>query len=161
MRIDSDDSILNMCLGTAITRVEQYLARPLITQTYTISGDNSVSARGLGLLFAIEVEMPFANLLSLESFYDYDEDSETYTLVDPDNYVLNNNDLFGVIYRVPTTFNGYKLIANFGYGPDPDDIPDGIKLCILKLAALLWENNRDSALETSVLDDISTFKAYS
>lgn len=161
LRIDtadtSQDNVLAILIKGARQRVEDYLRRALITQTFSfeMSGDD----------MRPYIEIPRPPVQSITSLTTYDEvaGSETSTVVDSADYQLVEKTIL-VERNDGWTINREEragtLVYVAGYGNAGSDVPYDIRLAMLELIALRYERRGDegrdfnTSREDAILDAI-------
>ena len=137
---DTDDDALCMAmLRAAVEAVESFLNRKLITQTWDLKLDAFPCGR---------IEPPYGALQSVTSitYIDTNGDSQVWSSslyqVDTTGVLGRIEPAYGEVY--PTTrdvLNAVTVRFVCGYGDDPADVPETIRLAIL-MVAKAWYDNR-------------------
>lgn len=139
---DEDNTELEAMLDTAIFRIEEYIEKKLITQSWSCflnsfptkrktaaqndwwDGTKDISEVGLSTEFLNYIELPFGGLQSVDEFFTYDDEGNEYQF-DNNHFTLDKFSDFSRIvlkrgYTWPTTLlastSGIKINCQFGYG---------------------------------------------
>lgn len=166
LRVDGtdDDNLIEVLISAVTSRLESFLDRKLITQTWDIFFDDfpctgsdkwwdGVREGSISMLRGQEshIDLPFGPLQSVTYLKTYDEDNTDYTY-DSVNYTVDTANHFGrVSLKIgavwPTTIlrptNGALVRGVFGYGADDTSIPDAILQAAKLTIAKLYENRGD------------------
>lgn len=163
LRLDSqtDDTIVRSFLINARQFVEEYLGRSLITKTYKYSMDY-VEELDIPLWEGTKVgpdmtirrryvTLPRPPLIAVTSITAFD-DSDTGTVFSTDKYYVDNQREQGrVILRNGETWptalrvaNAIEIVYTAGYGADPTDVPEPIRLAMLQYITYMYENRGDT-----------------
>lgn len=167
LRVDSadtsQDNVIAILIKGVRQKVEDYLRRALITQTFSfeMSGDDMRSY----------IEIPRPPVQSITSLTTYDEasGSETTTVVTSTNYQLTEKTLLverNDGWDINREDRAGTLVYVAGYGDAGSDVPFDIRMAMLELLALRYERrgdeNRDNVVtrEDAILDGISGYRVY-
>jgi len=167
LRVDSadtsQDNVIAILVKGVRQKVEDYLRRALITQTFSfeMSGDDMRSY----------IEIPRPPVQSITSLTTYDEasGSETTTVVTSTNYQLTEKTLLverNDGWDINREDRAGTLVYVAGYGDAGSDVPFDIRMAMLELLALRYERrgdeNRDNVVtrEDAILDGISGYRVY-
>jgi uncharacterized phiE125 gp8 family phage protein len=129
-----DNPSLSLMLVAARQRIESFLRRSLITQTWEVILDWGPAW----------VELPRPPLQSVTSITVTGLDQNPIT-ANPVTYFVNvRAGLVGLvpaaIWPVHITPAGWQCTYVAGYGDQPEDVPAAIRLAILNVTASLYEN---------------------
>lgn len=151
LRIDgeAEDALLAKLIGAARRHVEAATGLALIAQSWSIFLDRWPAGP--------IVELPAAPLAAIEKVRVYGEDDAASTL-DPAHYyadtlmrqarlVLRRERWWPLPGRAA---NGIEIKVLAGYGEEPGDVPEGLRLAILRLVACWFENRGDDGLAPRV-----------
>ncbi len=157
MRMDhvEDDAQFAGLLSSATERAETWLNRALITRTLRATMD-AWPVDSLGWT-KTAIELPRAPLISVTSIKTYD-DADVPTTLDASKYFVDTSNLVGRIvarngqsWPTPTRVAaGIEIIWTAGYGPNPADVPEPIRLGIAVLAAWFSEQRGDETAPQDV-----------
>jgi len=167
LRVDSadtsQDNVIAILIKGVRQKVEDYLRRALITQTFSfeMSGDD----------MRAYIEVPRPPVQSITSLTTYDEasGSETTTVVTSTNYQLTEKTLLverNDGWDINREDRAGTLVYVAGYGDAGSDVPFDIRMAMLELLALRYERrgdeNRDNVVtrEDAILDGISGYRVY-
>lgn len=132
LKIDGalEDNLISALITAARQRVEEYLGKSLITQTWDVYFD-SVSDR---------VKLPRPPVQSIEGVYVMD-DTGNETIVDSADYLVRNNEILTIAgWPSYSSFQGFRVRFIAGYGPTTDDVPQAVKKAIMLLIGNMYEN---------------------
>lgn len=168
LKIDdtTENLILQSLIDAATARVENYLDKKLINQTWLLYADSfprgskampwqdgvidASIAHVLGFAPSI-INLPFGPLSSVTSVK-YFDDADASTLFAASNYSLDTVGPFGRISlksgsswpsQTLRTVNGVEIEAVFGYGATVDDVPIAIRNAIKLIVGKLFEDRGD------------------
>lgn len=143
-----DDARLTGLIAAATATAESFLNRALITRTYRGFLDAWPCNRFGGLVRGLE--LPRAPLVSIDAVATFDDD-DVETTWSADDYFADTGSLVGrLITRTTASWpwptraaNGIRIDWTAGYGPNPGDVPEDIRLGIQVLAGWLNEQRGD------------------
>ena len=162
LRVDgsSEDAEITAMINAATQRLEAMTDKKFVSQKWDIYFDDFPGSYGgawwdgeregaISEMFSANknINLPYGQLLSVESFKTFDDDNVEYTF-DSTNYNIDTVAPYGVIalkygavwpQTVLRTVNGIKIAATFGYASVPQDIQEAIKI----LVGAMFENRGD------------------
>jgi uncharacterized phiE125 gp8 family phage protein len=140
-----EDARLTGLIAAATEMAEQYTNRSFISRSY----------RGFLDCFPYcgHLELPRAPLQSVTSITTFDDDGDVATVFSADDYYVDTGSTLGrVALRSGSSWptftrrsNGAELIWVAGFGDNPADVPEGIRLAIQVLIGWLNEQRGDEA----------------
>ena len=152
LRLDSnaDDAYVEALITAARDRVEIFLRRALITQTFEFTLDGFPVSPSLIFTTSV-IDLPRPPLQSIESIKYLDTAGSEQTLP-PESYVIDSSS--DEIGRIALAWTQYwpitrcsinSVVIRFvaGYGDAPDDVPQVIRQGILIEISNLYENRED------------------
>jgi uncharacterized phiE125 gp8 family phage protein len=150
LRVDgtAEDDLVNALIKAARAHVETVTARALITQGWRAFRDQWPSKRVL--------RIPRAPVISLDALTVHDEDGAAH-LVDPSAYRLDKASVparLQVSDAAPVPglmVNGIEVDFTAGYGDQPTDVPEPLRLAMRRLVAHWYEHREaDGGAEAAV-----------
>ncbi len=147
---DTDDAYVSALITAARQRVELYLRRALITQTFEFTLDGFPASPSL-VFEATVIDLPRPPLQAIESIKYLDTAGSEQTLPH-ETYVIDaSSDEIGRIalawtqYWPITRCSINSVVIRFvaGFGDAPDDVPQVIRQGILIEVSNLYENRED------------------
>ena len=141
-----DDDLIDTLVAAATARAELVTNRQLITATYTLTLDK----------FPTVIHLPRAPLQSVThvKYYDTAGVQQTWSsaeyAVDTDTHPGRLAPAYG--YTWPThrqMMNAIEVEYIAGYGDDPGDVPEGLRVAV-KMLAGHWYENREFAAEATL-----------
>ncbi|MFQ5774189.1 MAG: hypothetical protein ACE5GS_06715 [Kiloniellaceae bacterium] len=165
----AEDAVAMGVVRTAVEACEDFTARALITQTWTLFRDRWPGARGdawprEGLSQGVErrgagraLSLPRPPLQAIVHVKTFDE-NDVEAVWPTANYFADTASEPGrLVARTGRTLptpgraaNGIEVRFVAGYGGDAADVPEPLRQGVLRLAAYLFENRGDRAVETAV-----------
>jgi uncharacterized phiE125 gp8 family phage protein len=145
--ITEDDNLLEMLIATSMARCTQETGRALLTTTYRMTVDLTVSGAenypplsNFTQTTSNKLKLNYPNFLSLVSVVATDADGDETTL-SATNYKLNHTGVFSTI-QILNAGDAESVAVTYtaGYGATSDDIPTAIKQWILLDVSTLYEN---------------------
>jgi uncharacterized phiE125 gp8 family phage protein len=127
-----NDALLTRDIVSSRLRCEAFTRRSLMTQTLAIWYD---CWDGIGIIEKLP-RQPIQEILSI-TVYDA---SGAASVIDPLNYRTNRVSITLNVwpsYAYSTT--GIEVMVKAGYGDDPEDVPEILRLGMLEYAAMLYE----------------------
>lgn len=116
------------------------------TQTYGLSRDTTT--------FQEWIDLPYANLLEVESVEILDNEDGTATEVEPEDYLLDSFSSPSRIRFLKMPVMGLrdrlKIVYTAGYGTDTEDVPKGIRLGIVQVAGYLYDHRGECSPEEAI-----------
>lgn len=132
-----DDTYLASLIRVAREHIEMEIGRSLITRTYTATFDFWPNARFWRL------EFPSIQSVTHIKYYDTTSAQQTFSA---DNYQVDDRRIilnYGLSWPdIWDEANGIEIEYVAGFGDDPEDIPEGVRLGIMQLIGY-WYNNRE------------------
>ena len=156
LRVDfgDDDAIIRSLIIAARQQCEERTRRALITQTHQLILDCFPGAvLEEALIFGGDpILLPRSPVLSVTSIQYVDDQGDTVTL----SASAYRSDIYSHVPRItpaygytwPTTrpvSNAVTVTYQAGYGPDPDDVPEGIRAAI-KIMVGTWYEHREAVV---------------
>lgn len=162
----TDDALITGQIATAVEACERYTGRALISQTWTLHRDDWPtdwhSAHGSdwtgireGAISELRsaarwLEIPRPPLQQVIHVKTYDEEDGAIVLAASDYFVDTATEPGRIVLRsgaavpaITRAANGLEIQFIAGYGDDPQDVPEQLRLGILQLIAGLNENRGD------------------
>jgi uncharacterized phiE125 gp8 family phage protein len=146
---DNEDQLIIRLIQSVTDASEKYTGLSFITKTLTVYGDNWTCE-----------ELPYGPHQSITSVVRVNYD-DTETALTPDEYSQTGLKYLtvkcGKSFKISTPWserNRMKITYVAGFG-DQSQVPDGIKVAILKEVAELYEN-RENTLVGTIVADLST-----
>lgn len=145
---DADDALITLMLQAAARTAEQRLNRALMTQTWDLVLDAFPVA---------EIRLPRPLVQTVDELVYVDTEGAEQTMV-ASAYVLDPDLTPGwVLPALNTTWpatrdqsNAVRVRFTSGYGSDPSDLPEGVRLWILMHVAAAYRNREAFATGVSV-----------
>lgn len=122
IKADSDDPMLKTCLTVATGAVINFLKQDLIARKWTLTTDTTGT-----------VDLPYANLISIESVSVGGEEVTDYEVLEGKPYKLAMTQLL-------TKPNQTVINYTAGFGLTHSDVPDLIKTAIVIAAGYFYNN---------------------
>ncbi|ESR22794.1 head-tail connector protein [Lutibaculum baratangense] len=135
---DDEDVLIGTLIAAARLHVEAATRRVLMSQGWRLVLDGWPPRR--------RIEIPLSPVRSVDQIMVYDDAGDPTVL--PETEWLADAVSFPARIYVreamePTAaFNGIEIDLTAGYGPDPADVPEGLRLAILQLVAQ-WHETRE------------------
>lgn len=142
------DAQLTGLIAAATEMAEIWTNRSFITRTYMAVMDawpcNRFGQRMRG------VELPRAPLLGVSQVRTFSE-ADVPTVWDADEYFVDTGSVVGrLVLRSGFSWpaadrgvNGIEITWSAGYGPNPGDVPEVLRLGVMMILAWLWEQRGD------------------
>lgn len=159
LRLDSnaDDAYILALITAARERVELFLRRALITQTFEFTLDGFPASQAL--IFSTSViDLPRPPLQAVESIK-YMDTGGNEQMLPPESYVVDaSSDEIGRVALAWTQYwpitrgsiNCVVIRFTAGYGDAPEDVPQVIRQGILIEVSNLYENREDVVVGQSI-----------
>lgn len=150
---DENNLLASMIMG-ATSKVEKYLSRSLLTQTWVLSIDDYPADTTIPLYYG--------TVQSITSVTSYLSDGTT-DVFDNTNYYLVNAQLkpeISLVYNALWPSNilrpkeGVKIEYITGYGDDASDVPYSVKEAILHIIASMYENRETGTIISSTVKSL-------
>ena len=138
------DQILDLYRIAARERIEKYLRRALITQTWDFKSDWGPAW----------VELPWPNLISVNNVYTTSLDNvetpvpTSVWIQDVEHNLMGLN--IGNVWPLHRAKAGFRVNFTCGYGPTPASVPATIRRYILALATAMEGNRGDIAMDDAM-----------
>jgi len=143
---ETENVLFNGFISAARRIVEARLNRPLITQTLRLDLDAfPYGCRQIELTANLQDEVAVTYIDTNGDEQDF-ENFVVDTSSTPGRIVLNPDAYWPVTHSIP---NAVSITFTAGYGDDPEDVPENLRLAILTLIAH-WHENR-SAVEVGTI----------
>lgn len=149
MSVTEDDQLIDRLIKAVRISAEKYAQTSFVTQTRVAYSDN----------WDPECELPYGPHQSISKVIRLMRDGTEQEL-DPVDYSYNGFNFYTVcpqkVYRLSEGFINHRIKVEYvaGFG-NAADVPEDIKLAILKEVAELYEN-RENTLIGSIVADLST-----
>jgi uncharacterized phiE125 gp8 family phage protein len=162
LRIEDEScGSLEFYLASANKAVIAFIGQALIENEYTLVFNgypfNGTATSGLSrdtTTFQEWIQLPYANLLDLESVEILDNQDGTATEVEPEDYLLDSFSSPARIRFVNMPVMGLKdrlkIVYTAGYGTDTEDVPKGIRLGIVQVAGYLYDHRGECSPEEAI-----------
>jgi uncharacterized phiE125 gp8 family phage protein len=162
LRIEDEScGSLEFYLNAANKAVIAFIGQALIENEYTLVFDgypfNGTATLGLSrdtTNFQEWIQLPYANLLEIESVEILDNDDGTATEVEPEDYLLDTFSTPARIRFINMPVMGLKdrlkIVYMAGYGTDTEDVPKGIRLGIVQVAGYLYDHRGECSPEEAI-----------
>ena len=158
---DEDELYVRSLIGAATEYVEQYTGRALINRTVLMAVDG-VAELDVPLMEGLtdgpdlplrkrHMNLPFGNVSSITHVKYYSDDDTEYTM-DGDTYYLDSISVPAKIVlrsgsNWPTSLrvaNGIQITYVAGYGSNPKQVPEQIRLAIMQYVAFMYEHRGET-----------------
>jgi uncharacterized phiE125 gp8 family phage protein len=162
LRIEDEScGSLEFYLDAANKAVIAFIGQALIENEYTLVFDgypfNGTATFGLSrdtTTFQEWIELPYANLLEIESIDILDNEDGTATEVEPEDYLIDTFSSPARIRFIRLPVMGLKdrlkIVYKAGYGTDTEDVPKGIRLGIVQVAGYLYDHRGECSPEEAI-----------
>lgn len=164
LRIDNnaENEILELIIGAATERIEEYIDMKLIKQRWAFyfngqpSTENKMWWDGVRQIAMSElncnqsfIRLPFGKIISEDYSLEYYDSSDSFVQIPSSNYQVDNFSKAPIVKlndALPSsklTMNGYRFVADIGMAEESRFIPNAIKQALLIYCARMYENKGD------------------
>ena len=162
LRIEDEScGSLEFYLDAANKAVIAFIGQALIENEYTLVFDGYpfYGTATLGLsrdttTFQEWIQLPYANLLEIESVEILDNEDGTATEIESEDYLLDTFSTPARIRFINMPVMGLKdrlkIVYKAGYGTDTEDVPKGIRLGIVQVAGYLYDHRGECSPEEAI-----------